>query len=364
MANALKTPLCAQLGIDYPIFGFAHSTDVVSAVSQCGGLGVFGGTRNTPDEITAAMATVRAGAGRRRIGLDLVLPKGMPQTEDREAIEAGIPDGHREFVAGIWKKYDVPPPSAPGMRSRFVRSEEVAALQVEAALATDVDLFACGIGAPREVVARAKALGKTTVALVGSRRHALAALEVGVDLLVAQGTDAGAHTGPIGTFSLVPQVVDVAGDVPVVAAGGVATGRHIAAALALGAQGVWMGTAWLTSTEHAAKLTPTLVNKLLAAGSEDTVISRADSGKTMRMLRSAWSEEWAAPNAPAPLTMPYHDILTGDLQTAINEHEVEALVHGDGCGQSIAYFNESRSVQDIMEGLIEDAGVAISRLTT
>ena len=140
---------------------------------------------------------------------------------------------------------------------------------------TDVNVFACGIGAPKEAVARAKALGKTTLALVGSQRHAQAALAVGVDLLVAQGTDAGAHTGPIGTFSLVPQVVDVAGDVPVIAAGGVATGRHIKAALALGAQGVWMGTAWLTSHEHAAKLSPTLVNKLLAARSEDTVISPA-----------------------------------------------------------------------------------------
>ena len=160
-----------------------------------------------------------------------------------------------------------------------------------------------------------------------------------------------------------PQVVDVAGDVPVIAAGGVATGRHIAAALALGAQGVWMGTAWLTSHEHAAKLSPTLVNKLLAARSEDTVISRSDSGKTMRMLRSAWSEEWAAPEAPEPLTMPYHDILTGDLQSAINEHEIEPLVHGDGCGQSIAYFNEARPVRDIMDQLLEETEQTLARIT-
>ena len=361
--SKLKTPICSRLGIEWPIFGFAHSVDVVSAVSAHGGLGVFGGTRNTPEEITDAMTQARRGAGEAPIGLDLVLPKGMPQTANRQAIEAEIPQAHREFVDGLWKKYQVPAPSKPGMRSRFVRSEEIAAAQVEAALATDVNVFACGIGAPKEVVARAKALGKTTLALVGSQRHAQAALAVGVDLLVAQGTDAGAHTGPIGTFSLVPQVVDVAGDVPVIAAGGVATGRHIAAALALGAQGVWMGTAWLTSHEHAAKLSPTLVNKLLAARSEDTVISRSDSGKTMRMLRSAWSEEWAAPEAPEPLTMPYHDILTGDLQSAINEHEIEPLVHGDGCGQSIAYFNEARPVRDIMEQLLEETEQTLARIT-
>jgi len=360
----LKTPLCDLLGVELPLFGFAHSTEVVSAVSKRGGIGIFGGTRNTPAEITDAMSGIRARVGTKPVGLDLVLPKGMPRTADRAAIEAEIPEAHRAFVASLWEKYEVPPASEPGMRSRFVRSEEVAAAQVEAALASDVEVFACGIGAPPEVIARAKQLGKVTVALVGSRRHAQAAIAASVDLIVAQGTDAGAHTGPIGTFSLVPQVVDVAGSVPVVAAGGVASGRHIAAALALGAQGVWMGTAWLTSIEHQSSLPPTLVRKLLAAGSEDTVISRADSGKTMRMLRSAWSEEWAAPEAPTPLKMPHHDILTGDLQSAINEHEVEALVHGNGCGQSIAYFNEPRHVADIIDSLAYDAEQAINRLSS
>ena len=361
--RGLKTPLCDLLGIDLPLFGFAHSTEVVAAVSGRGAVGIFGGTRNTPEEITSELAAIRSQVGAKPTGIDLVLPKGMPQTANRDAIEAEIPQGHREFVAGLWEKYEVPPPSEPGMRSRFVRSEEVAAAQIEAALESDIEVFACGIGAPPEVVSRAKMLGKVTVALVGSRRHAEAALAANVDLIVAQGTDAGAHTGPIGTFSLVPQVVDIAGDIPVVAAGGVATGRHIAAALALGAQGVWMGTAWLTSTEHRSSLPQTLVGKLLAAGSEDTVISRADSGKTMRMLRSAWSEEWAAPDAPAPLKMPHHDILTGDLQSAINEHEIEPLIHGNGCGQSIAYFNQPRPVAEIIDALEAEAEEAVRRLT-
>ena len=171
MSRVLRTPLCERLGIEWPIFGFAHSVDVVAAVSAHGGMGVFGGTRNTPEEITEAMLAVRAKAGSRPFGLDLVLPKGMPRTADRAAIELEIPAGHREFVDGLWKKYNVPPPSQPGMRSRFVRSEEIAAAQIEAALSTDVDLFACGIGAPPEVVARAKSLGKTTLALVLSLIH-------------------------------------------------------------------------------------------------------------------------------------------------------------------------------------------------
>lgn len=359
----LRTPVCDLLGLEFPLFGFAHDASVVAAISERGGVGVYGGTRETPKEITAGLSEIRSVVGHRPIGIDLVLPKGMPKTADRARIEADIPAGHREFVSHLITKYAVPPPRERGMRSRFVRSEEIAAAQIDAALATDVEVFACGIGAPPEVVDRAKKLGKVTVALVGSPRHAAAALDAKVDVIVAQGTDAGAHTGPIGTFSLIPQVVEIAGDIPVIAAGGVATGRHIAAALALGAQGVWMGTAWLTSREHATSLPITLTRKLLAANSEDTVISRADSGKTMRMLRSAWSEEWAAPEAPEPLQMPYHDILTGDLQGAINEHEIEALVHGNGCGQSIAYFNEQQSVSEIIDRLIEDTERTIAALT-
>ena len=169
-----------------------------------------------------------------------------------------------------------------------------------------------------------------------------------------QGYDAGAHTGPIGTYSLVPQIVDAAGDVPVLAAGGVATGRHIAAALAMGAQGVWMGTAWLLSEEHQAHMHPVNTRKLIEAGSGDTVITRSESGKTFRQVRSAWSQEWEAQDAPAPLQMPYQDVLVGDLLGAIEEHDIEPLIHS-GAGQSVAYFNEVKPVQVIMDGLVTEA---------
>jgi NAD(P)H-dependent flavin oxidoreductase YrpB (nitropropane dioxygenase family) len=196
--------------------------------------------------------------------------------------------------------------------------------------------------------------------LVGSARHAEAAIRNGAEIIVAQGYDAGAHTGQIGTFSLIPQVVDACGDIPVLAAGGVATGRHIAASYALGAQGVWLGTAWLTTHEHA--LQDVLVGKLLAAGSDDTVISRADSGKTLRQIRSAWSEEWAAPDAPAPLKMPYQDILVGDLLGAIDEHGVEPLMHHPA-GQSIAYSRERKSVANVVAELVTEAEGTLTRLS-
>ena len=171
---------------------------------------------------------------------------------------------------------------------------------------------------------------------------------------MAQGAEAGAHTGTIGTFTLVPQIVDSTGDLPVLAAGGVATGRHIAAALAMGAAGVWMGTTWLTTAEHAAHLHPKLMPKLLAATSADTVITRSESGKTFRQIRSAWSDEWEADEAPPPLRMPYQDVLVGDLLGAIDEHGVEPLLHS-GAGQGIGYATEVRPVADVMHGLVAEA---------
>jgi len=355
----LKTALSERFGLDVPIFGFSHSVAVTAAISNAGGMGVFGATRDTPEEIRARLAEIRTLVGRRPFGVDLVLPRGMPESNDRARIETELPEQHRRFVADLYAKYHVPPATRPGMRSRFVRSNEIAEQQIEAVLESDVDLFACGIGAPPEVVSAAKARGKTTVALIGAPRHAKEALAVGIDLLVAQGYDAGAHTGAIGTFSLVPQIVDLAGAVPVLAAGGVATGRHVAAALAMGAQGVWIGTAWLLTREHAVK--PSLLKKLLAAGSEDTVISRADSGKTLRQIRSAWSEEWAAEGAPRPLRMPYQDILVGDLLGAIDEHDVVPLVHAPA-GQSIGYFREVRSVGETMDRLVAEAAATLARL--
>lgn len=355
----LPSPLSRRLGIDHPIFGFSHSAAVVAAICNNGGFGVLGATRHTPEEIEHELAWIRQAVGQRPFGVNLVLPDGMPEDNDRSAIEAQLPAGHREFVRGLYGKYAIPAATKPGERSKFVRSNQVAAQQLDAVLHSGVNLLACGIGSPVDVIERAKARGKLVLALVGSPKHAKRALAKPIDILVAQGYDAGAHTGTIGTFSLVPQIVDLAGPIPVLAAGGVATGRHIHAALAMGAQGVWMGTAWLTTSEH--QMPDLLRHKLLAAGSDDTVISRADSGKTLRQIRTAWTEEWAAPDAPRPLKMPLQDILVGDLLGAIDEHRIEPLMHSPA-GQSIAYFNAVRSVAEVMASLVQDTASSLQRL--
>ncbi len=361
MSRSIQTKLGEQLGIKHPIFSFAHSADVTCAVTNAGGYGVYGATRDTPEEIREKMAYIRARVGDKPFGVDLVLPRGMPPIDDRGKIEAELPPEHRKFVQGLHAKYNIPKTDKPGMRSRFVRSEQMATRQIEAILKTDVNMFACGIGAPSGAVEQAKADGKITLALVGNSEHAQHALDSGAEILVAQGHDAGAHTGPIGSFSLIPQIVDVAGSVPVLAAGGVATGRHIAASYALGAQGVWLGTVWLGTREHA--LSEILLKKILAARSQDTVISRADSGKTLRQIRTAWSEEWAASGAPKPLKMPYQDILVGDLLGAIDDYEIEALMHFPA-GQSVGFVNTLRSVDQVMNELVRDAQDCLERLCT
>jgi len=238
---------------------------------------------------------------------------------------------------------------------------EIEAAQIDAVMNSDVNLFACGIGSPLDAISRAKSLGKATLALIGAPHHVDRARGSGVEILVAQGYDAGAHTGPIGTFSLVPKIVDEAGDIPVLAAGGVATGRHIAAARAMGAQGVWMGTAWLLTEEHRSHLHPVNVEKLKQASLGDTVITRSESGKTFRQIRSAWSQEWEAKDAPEPLKMPYQDVLVGDLLGAIDEHGIEPLIHS-GAGQSVGYFDDVRPVAEVMESLVEETVKTLERL--
>ncbi len=359
----LWTPICDQLGIRQPIFGFAHDVKTVAAISNAGGYGVYGATRRFPEEITAELAEIRRLVGDRPFGVDLVLPPGMPEHNSRAAIEAEIPAEHTAFVEQLKEKYQVPAATEPGMRTRFIRSAEIEAAQLRAVLDSDVDMFACGIGAPPDAIAEAKERGKVTLALIGSPHHVARSRAAGVEILVAQGYDAGAHTGPIGTFSLVPQIVDEAGDIPVLVAGGVATGRHIAASLAMGAAGVWMGTAWLLSEEHQGHMHPVNTRKLMAAGSADTVITRSESGKTFRQVRTAWSQEWEAEGAPSPLKMPYQDVLVGDLLGAIEEHDIEPLIHS-GAGQSIGYFNEVRPVARIMDDLVRDAIDALARQGT
>ena len=357
--SALHTAICDRLGIPYPIFGFSHSMEVTAAITNAGGFGVYGVTRDMPDAISARLAKIRSMVGDRPFGADLLLPLGMADKNDWAAAEAKIPEGHKAFVRHLKQKYKVPDPTGKSFFSSVVRSNELFEAQADALLKSDVNLFASAIGTPPHIIKRAKETGKITLSLVGAPKHVKYAKAAGVDLLVAQGYDAGGHTGPIGTMSLVPQIVDVAEEVPVLAAGGIADGRQVAASLALGAQGVWLGTVWLTTEEH--RLNRHILEKLLRAGSADTVLTRSHSGKTCRVVRTAWSEEWDAEGAPKPLEMPYQHVLVGELLTGVMEHEIEPLMY-EGAGQSVAWCNEVSTVGQVIERLVAEAQEALAAL--
>ena len=360
---SLNNALCKRLGIEVPVFGFSHSVDVTVALAAAGGFPVFGAARETPDRIEADLKEIRARIGARPFGVDIMYPALAADEPDRASAKAKLPAESIAFVEGLRKKYAVPAQTKPHFFSHVLRNQKLFREQTEAVLASDVNAVATAVGLPRDVITAAKARGKTAFALIGSVRHVARALEAGIDVLVAQGNDAGGHTGPVGTFSLVPQVVQAvraaaaaqgkpaADDVPVLAAGGIGHGVQIAAALTMGAQGVWLGTAWLATREY--HTPPALLKKILAATSEDTVMTRAHSGKPARVLRSAWVDEWEAHGAPKHLPMPYQHALTGELLAAIEEHQIEPLVY-EALGQSCAWFNELTTVHEVVERLVRE----------
>jgi NAD(P)H-dependent flavin oxidoreductase YrpB (nitropropane dioxygenase family) len=355
----LTNDLCRRLGIQVPIFGLAHRIEVAAAISRAGGLGVYAAARDGPDELAGKLRALQALCSDHPVGVDLLLPTSLPGQTTAEAVAAQVPEGHRRFVQGLVERFHVPPATHGNFFSQYVRSQALFDEQMDAAVASGVAVFAAGVGTPPAVLARAKAAGQHTMALVGHPKHAAKAVAAGVDTLVAQGYDAGGHTGSIGTFSLVPQIVAAAGGRPVIAAGGIGCGAQVAAALALGAQGAWLGTLWLGTREHA--LPQALTDKLIAASSDDTVITRAHSGKPCRVVRSAFSDAWAEPGAPEPLPMPYQQALIGNLLAAIEEHELPDLIY-EAAGQSVAWLQDVQPVSAVLQRLLGETRDALTAL--
>lgn len=328
------------LGSELALCAFSNEPAVVQAASASGAVGVLGATRMWPDDIAATIERFDSALRGRPYCINLATPKGMPESDDREILKIQIPSGHHAFIEMLREKYDVPRTNKP--HRKFPRTQPMTDRQLQVVLDSKAPIVALALGTSLEMVARLHDAGKLVISLVGTPSQARKVVDYGADIVVAQGADAAAHTGKIGTFSLVPSVVDEIGhQVPVLAAGGITTGRHMAAALALGASGFWSGTSWLLTEEN--NTIPALARKLLAAGAEDTVILRADSGKPQRNVRTAWSDEWSAPGAPDPLKMPVQHVLIDDLIDDINEFEIDPLVHYPA-GQGIGLIKEVTSV--------------------
>lgn len=328
-----------MLGVEFPICAFSHCRDVVAAVTNAGGFGILGAVAHTPELLETELTWIEQQTRGKPYGVDLLLPPKYVGAEeggiDAEQVRALLPDEHRAFVDDLLARYGVPAP-AEGKR-RLTGGLNVSPKGYEplldVAFAHDIRLIASALGPPpADLVERAHASDVLVAALAGTKQHAVRHADAGADLIVAQGTEAGGHTGEVSTMVLVPEVVDAVDPVPVLAAGGIGRGRQVAAALALGAQGVWCGSVWLTTEE--AETPPLVKDKFLAATSSDTVRSRSLTGKPARMLRTAWTDEWDRPDTPDPLGMPLQTALIGGPQVRIHQ----AAAHSGSKAQELATY--------------------------
>jgi len=372
----VRTSLCPLLGIEHPIVGFSPSEHVAAAISRAGGLGVLGCVRfNDPAGLDKVLDWMDANTDGKPYGVDVVMPARVPTEGAAADLSSLIPAAHREFVEDTLLKLGVPPlsgvpdddaQSGGGQASDGVLGwlHSVARQHVEVALAHPARLIANALGPPPpDVIARAHERGMLVAALAGKAAHARSHVESGVDIVVAQGYEAGGHTGEIASMVLIPEIVDAVGaDAPVLAAGGIGCGRQIAAALALGAVGVWMGSAWLTTQEYAiTSAAPALRDALLAATSSDTVRSRIYSGKPARLLRNRWTQAWAEPGAPEPLPMPLQNLLVSEAHQRLMRSGKPDVVPMP-VGQIVGRMNEVHSVAEVMAALIAETGEALARL--
>jgi NAD(P)H-dependent flavin oxidoreductase YrpB (nitropropane dioxygenase family) len=369
------------MGIEFPIFAFSHCRDVVAAVSRAGGFGVLGAVAFTPDQLDMELTWIDEHVGDRPYGVDIIVPAKYIGIEDggltTAQADALIPTEHREFLATLLERYGVAPEPADEASDRaatrsgddlmgFSHASGRKLLDIIWAH-PKVRLVANALGpAPDYLVAEAHERGILVAGLVGTVVHAERQCAAGVDLIIAQGSEAGGHTGEIGTMVLVPQVVDAVSPTPVLAAGGIGDGRQIAAALALGAQGVWCGSVWLTTLE--AETHPVVKEKFLAATSADTVRSRSKTGKPARQLRSAWTDEWSDPANPAPLGMPLQMILVGEAERRIartaNSNDGSRRLINYFVGQVVGQMNESKSAVQVVHDMAEtyiDAAMRVAR---
>ncbi|MEU5890289.1 nitronate monooxygenase family protein [Streptomyces sp. NPDC047461] len=349
----MQTELSKKLGVEHAIFGFTPFPAVAAAISRAGGFGVLGAVRYTaPDDLKRDLDWIEAHVEGRPYGLDVVMPAKKVEGVTEAEVEAMIPEGHRQYVKDTLAKYGVPELAEGDVSGWRITGwmEQVARTQLDVAFDYPIKLLANALGSPpADVVERAHDRGVLVAALAGSARHAVKHKEGGIDIVVAQGYEAGGHTGEIASMVLTPEVVDAVGPLPVLAAGGIGSGRQVAAALALGAQGVWLGSLWLTCTE-AEMSSPAVTRKLLEAGSGDTVRSRALTGKPARQLRTEWTDAWDDPNGPGTLPMPLQGLLVADALTRIQKYEVEPLL-GTPVGQIVGRMNSERSVQAVFDDL-------------
>lgn len=373
----MKSKICELVGCEFPLFAFSHCRDVVAEVSKAGGFGVLGAVGHTPESLEIDLTWIDQQVEGRPYGVDLIVPTSMADKEGTltpEDLEARVPPEHRAHVerilaengidtAGLWDR-----PISRGMGDSL--RERGAKAQLEVALKHPIRMVVNALGVPPPfMMEAAREKGIVVGALTGSREHAIKHIEAGVDVLVVSGTEAGGHCGEISTLVVVPEVLDtireMGADTLVLAAGGIVTGRQMAACMAMGAAGAWTGSVWLTTAE--AETAPAVKEKMLAATSRQTVRSRSRTGKYTRQLRSPWTDAWQEKDAPEPLPMPLQGLVSGPALARIDKLAEAGDPNAKRLatywvGQGVGLMNQPTSARAVVYAFMEEFAESCDRL--
>ncbi len=366
----MQTEFARRLGIQFPIFAFTHCRDVVAAATNAGAFGVLGAVGFSPEQLEIELRWIDDHVGGRPYGVDIIIPQKYEGMEEKDAeklrqlISARIPTGHREFARMLLKEAGVPElPPGTVLEDRLSMTEATSGPLVDVALRhSNVRLIANALGTPPlDVIKQVQETGRLIGALCGHPRHARRHAEAGLDFIIAQGGEGGGHTGELGSIVLWPEVIEIAGNIPVLAAGGIGSGRQMAAALAMGAQGVWCGSIWLTVDE--AESSPATKESLFRAGSSDTVRSRSFTGKPVRMLRNKWTEAWDAPGNPESLGAPLQMMVAGEAMVRAGRYPEKAQdIVCTPVGQIVGRMNQPQSSRELILEIVRDYLDAVERL--
>ncbi len=368
----MHTPLCDELGIEFPIFAFTHCRDVVVAVSRAGGFGVLGAVGFTPEQLEIELNWIDEHIGDHTYGVDIVIPnkyEGMDANlsgdDLAQLLRDMVPQEHLEFARGLLRDHHVPLPPAGEDNSLQLLgwTEATATPQVDVALKhPKMTLIANALGTPPpDMIDHIHAAGRKVAALCGSPYQALKHAAAGVDIIIAQGGEGGGHCGEVGSIVLWPQVVKAVAPRPVLAAGGIGSGQQIAAALALGCQGAWSGSQWLMVEES--ENTSVQQSAYVAATSRDTVRSRSFTGKPCRMLKNDWTDAWERSDTPDPLGMPLQYMVSGIAVAATQRHPDETVqVAFNPVGQVVGQFTKVEKTAAVIERWVGEYLEATSTL--
>jgi len=366
----MKSPICEMLGIEFPLFAFSHCRDVVAAVSRAGGFGVLGATGHTPRSVHTELSWIDEHVGGKPYGIDILVPENMATAGERgvtyNSLKSRIPEAHKAFAADLLASAGIEfqPDQASDDRAQPF-DPELALRTLEAAFEHPIKLIANALGVPPpEMIEMGKKHGVPVAALVGAKEHAIRQVNAGVDILVAQGTEAGGHCGEVTTMVLVPEVLKAIKpirDVPVLAAGGIMNGSQMAACMAMGAAGVWTGSVWLATTES--ETSPIFRERMIEASSRDAVRVKTRTGKPARQLRSAWTEAWdRSPNSPGALPMPLMTLVSESALRSVNRaaeagnpkaRDMVTYFVGQGVGLIDSVRSAGQVVQDFKGEFLE-----------